>query len=203
MQTAKEKYLTILRDKHSERAVFRQSAQKLTEILVFEAMQFLEWKRAEVETPLERTGGIKLSYPIALIPILRSGLAMLPLFEKAFPDAKIGFLGFARDEKTFIPHMYYDRLPEFAKGTEILILDPMLATGGTADAAVATLLGKGFDEEKMLLISIIAAPEGIALLEKKYPKLKRVIAAIDRGLNQNKFILPGIGDFGDRYFGTD
>lgn len=203
MQTAKEKYLTILRDKHADRSAFRAASQKITEILVFEAMQFLEWKRTEVETPLEKTAGIKLAQPIALIPILRSGLAMLPPFEKAFSEAKIGFLGLKRDETTYVPHLYYERMPELEKGTEILILDPMLATGGTAECALSKLIERGFEEEKILLVSIIAAPEGIALLERKFPKIKRIIAAIDRGLSQNKFILPGIGDFGDRYFGTD
>lgn len=203
MLTAKERFLTILRDKNSDRASFRRAAIKITEILVFEAMQHLDWKRADIETPLEKTAGIAPSRPTALIPILRSGLAMLPHFEAAFPDSKIGFLGFQRDEHTFLPTLYYDRLPAISKETEVLLLDPMLATGGTADAAIEVLKKKGINEERLILVSIIAAPDGAAIIERKHPKVKLVIGTVDRGLNSKKFIVPGIGDFGDRYFGTD
>ncbi|CRX39126.1 uracil phosphoribosyltransferase [Estrella lausannensis] len=130
MLTAKERFLTLLRDKHSDRATFRRAAIRITEILVFEAMQHLDWKKIEIDTPLETTPGVAPSRPTALIPILRSGLAMLPQFEAAFPDSKIGFLGFQRDEETFIPRLYYDRLPRISKETEVMLLDPMLATGG-------------------------------------------------------------------------
>lgn len=136
-----------------------------------------------------------------LVAILRAGLVMLPAFQEKFKGAPIGLIGIRRDEETAIPHHYYDKLPFLSPTAHILVLDPMLATGGSANLALNLLKSRGAN--RMTLISMISAPEGVALIKKNHPAVSLYTVALDRGLDEHKFIVPGLGDFGDRYFGTD
>jgi uracil phosphoribosyltransferase len=170
----KEKFLKILRDRSTSRVAFREAADKLG-ILMAE------------EIHVEKA---------TLVPILRAGIALLHPFQKKFPAAPIGFLGIRRDEKTALPHLYYENLPPLTE--QILILDPMLATGGSANLAIDRLKSKG--AKHIHLISVIASRDGIEAIKKRHQDIKIYSVAIDETLDADKFIVPGLGDFGDRYF---
>jgi uracil phosphoribosyltransferase len=137
-----------------------------------------------------------------LVPILRSGIALLPAFLKQLPHANVGMLGLARDKQTHLPKIYYKNIPRSDAGTTVIVLDPVLATGGTAQAAIELLLEEGLTQENILLAGLICAPEGIAPLQEKYPGVRTHFLAVGEGLDEHKYIIPGIGDFGDRFFGT-
>lgn len=137
-----------------------------------------------------------------VVPILRSGLAMLPAFLSVFPEATVGVVGLQRDEKTAIAAWYYHHLPQFDNKTQIIIIDPMIATGGTAVETIAYLMEHGASTEHILMVSIISAPEGIRNIHEHFPAVRIICAAHDVGLTKDKRITPGLGDFGDRYFGT-
>lgn len=198
----KDILLTTLRNKTSSQAEFRSATEKLGAVLANEASAFLERRHTDIETPLATFPGNVLKNEVVLIPILRSGLALLPPFLKYFDSAKVGFIGMRRDEDTAIAHCYYENLPKISTDDNIIILEPMLATGGSAFYAIQKLLEKGFKQEKMILVSIIGASEGVAKIESELPNVHLVLAQYDTLLTSNKFILPGLGDFGDRYFGT-
>jgi uracil phosphoribosyltransferase len=153
-----------------------------------------------VQTPLERMTGTALARQVTLVPILRAGLGMADGVLKILPDARMGHLGVRRDETTLEPIAYYQKLPPDIAGTEVLLIDPMLATGGSAIAAVSYLKNAGV--ENMKFVCLVAAPEGIEALHRQHPEIRIYCAAIDRQLNQKGYILPGLGDAGDRIFGT-
>ena len=202
MKRALNIYMTILRDKHSSCATFRWAAEKITELLIEEVFNYLEEEPCRVETPLASTSGFRLKKVPLLLPILRSGMTMVPPFLRYFPDAPVGVVGLKRDEETAQAHWYYNNVPVTKDEQLVVILDPMIATGGTGAETVQFLLNRGIQENKILFVSIISSPEGIALLQGRYPSIRIISAACDQGLNKEKFIIPGIGDFGDRYFGT-
>lgn len=195
--------LTILRETNTSRSAFRQAAEQLSLLLAGECSQFLDKKSISVTTPLASTEGEIVGSDIVIIPILRAGLAMLPQFLRFYPQSSIGFFGMRRNETTKQPNLYYENLPPINGSQNIIILDPMIATGGSGILALQKLLAAGACEEKIIYSGIIAAPEGINRLKSSFPNIKISIAAIDKSLNENAFIVPGIGDFGDRFFGTE
>jgi uracil phosphoribosyltransferase len=196
-------FLTQLRDKKSKISIFRSAALKLSHLLAQETLELVKVKKVKIQTPLAETNGEILDKNIVLIPILRSGVALLPTFLYYFEQAKVGFIGLKRDEKTAIAHEYYRNLPKIDKNDQVLLLDPMLATGGSSVDAIKILLDNGAREENIIGVYLISAPSGMALIKKTFPKLRLIIGVEDEALNNKKYILPGIGDFGDRFFGTD
>lgn len=194
--------ISILRNKNTTSLEFRRASEQLASILAFQVAELLDEQAVSIQTPLAQTQGFKIKNSIALVPILRSGLALLPSFLQCYPHATIGFIGMRRHEITAIPENYYSNLPVFNKEDTIIVLEPMLATGGSLSVALQLLLEKNVPEEKIIVANVIASPEGYALLTKKFPKVRFLIAQMDEALNEYKFIVPGLGDFGDRYFGT-
>jgi uracil phosphoribosyltransferase len=195
-----ENSLVALRDVSTGTDDFRRHARLLTLILAFHVLQDLPTREVRVETPLEPTRGDVIDRSVIFVPVLRAGLAMLDAMSDFVPGSKVGFVGLERDEQTAIAHSYYQKLPAQLAGAETIILDPMLATGGSAVATVELL--KKNRASSIRLACVVAAPEGIALLQGQHPDVRIFTAVIDRSLNDRKFILPGLGDFGDRYFGT-
>ncbi len=198
----KQTLLTILRDKKTDIAKFRKTSQILAELLAGEVFNYLAKEKIKVETPIATTTGYRVKNHVVLIPILRSGLALLPAFVDFFQDATIGCIGLKRDEKTAIPHLYYKNLPKISKNDDVIILDPMIATGGSGSDAIKILKKEGIKEEKMIFAAVIASEQGIKSLKKNFPKMKIFCVQTDPKLNKNFFIVPGLGDFGDRFFGT-
>lgn len=192
--------VATLREKSTSSQVFRQAAKCVTRYLVAAAAADLPTQAQNVQTPLETTSVQRLAEPPVLVPILRAGLGMLDAALDMLPQASVGYLGLERDEHTAVARAYYQKLPPM-KGRRVWVLDPMLATGGTALQALAALAE--LQPERMDVIAIIAAPEGVAEVERKMPGVRIWLGALDRELNENKFILPGLGDFGDRLYGTD
>lgn len=196
--------LTALRDKHTDNTTFRLLADELVTLLAYEATRGIRVNEITVETPLESTKGVKLAGPTpVIVPILRAGLGMLDGMLRVLPTAEVGFLGMVRDEQTLIASTYADRLPDNLKGRQVFVLDPMLATGGTLVAAMELLFERGADD--IVAIALIAAPEGIARVEQAFGKdvnVTVVTAGLDAGLNDRGYIVPGLGDAGDRLFGA-
>lgn len=193
--------LTYLRDKDTPSSVFRNILRRLTSLMVFEVTKDFEVSEKEVETPLEVTQGYALKSEIVFVPILRAGLGMVDAFLEFIPEAKVGHIGLYRDEETLKPVDYYFKFPKNLDKSIIIILDPMLATGGSICTAISYLKERGAN--KIKVVSLIAAPEGIDRLIKEHPDVQIYIAVLDRQLNQKGFILPGLGDAGDRIFGTE
>lgn len=192
--------LTSLRDRSTSPPVFRTLAKRLTIALVLEAVRGLPAVDVEVETPLERTAGRTISPDLVAVPILRAGLGMLEAVTELFPEVSVGYIGLERDDITLKPTSYYEKLPPVA-GRHVLLLDPMLATGGSAAAACTSIAGKG--PAHIVFVCVVAAPQGVAKLAEAHPEVPVITAALDRDLNQKGYILPGLGDFGDRLFGTE
>jgi uracil phosphoribosyltransferase len=191
--------LTRLRDASTEPAQFRALARQLTLLLAVEATRDLPVREHTVQTPLETAQGHSLAQPIVAVPILRAGLGMLEAITELFTDVRVGYIGLERDETTAVARAYYCKLPPIGT-SRVLLLDPMLATGGSAAQAVEVLLKAGAQD--IVHICVVAAPEGVRLLNERFPQVRIVAASIDRGLNDRKFIVPGLGDFGDRLYGT-
>lgn len=191
--------LMALRDRTTPAAVFRSVTKRLTTVLMVEASRALPTRPDQVMTPLEEALGRTLAQPIVAVPILRAGLGMLDAVVELFPEVRVGYLGLERDEATFQPSEYYAKLPPL-EDAPTFVLDPMLATGGSADAALDSVKEAGAEHVRM--VSVVAAPEGVKALEESHPDVDIITAAIDRELNENAYILPGLGDFGDRLFGT-
>jgi len=198
----KRTLITILRDRNSTIEQFREASDQLGTVLAVECDALFPKAALFVDTPLARTHGVRFKHESVLVPILRSGLALLPPFMSFHPKARVGFIGARRDEKTAIPELYYMKLPEFGPHDPILLLDPMIATGGSATLAVKVLKNAGALEKQITLIAFIASPEGVTRFQKECPEVGLVVAQIDEGLNDQNWIIPGLGDFGDRYFGT-
>jgi len=191
--------LTQLRNKHTPPEVFRSLTRKLTTILAIEATRSLSVESVTVETPLEESQGTVLSTRLVVVPILRAGLGMLEAVVDLYPDVSVGYIGMERDHATAVANSYYLKLPP-VEGRTVLLIDPMLATGGSVDQALAAIRSRG--AEAMILVCIVAAPEGVERITKHHPDVPIYAAALDRELNPAKYILPGIGDFGDRLYGT-
>jgi len=193
--------LGLLRDVSTDTQRFRQLVRELTLLLTYEATKELATEEVEVETPLERTTVQRISgKKVAICPILRAGVGMLDAVLSLISGARVGFIGLYRDEETLEAVEYYVKLPQDIAERDVIVLDPMLATGNSTAAAVALVKKAG--AQSIRLISIIAAPEGIARLEAEHADVAIVVAAVDRRLNERGFIVPGLGDAGDRLYGT-
>ena len=195
-----EDVLAALRDHHTPCDVFRQLAHRVSLLLVAEATRDLPLAEATVETPLETATVRRLAARVVGVPVLRAGLGMLDALLDLVPQAQVGYFGLERDEVTAVARRYYEKVPTDLGDASVFLLDPMLATGGSATMAIEGLAELG--ARRVRLLSIVAAPEGIAHLKATVPDATVYTAAIDRELNARKFILPGLGDFGDRLFGT-
>ncbi|MGH2789928.1 MAG: uracil phosphoribosyltransferase [Actinomycetota bacterium] len=191
--------LLALRDRTTPPALFRSITKRLTTILMIEATRDLPTTQRAVSTPLEETSGATLDGPIVAVPILRAGLGMLDAVVELFPEVRVGYLGLERDEATFQPSEYYAKLPSLQDAVTF-VLDPMLATGGSASAALESVKKAGAGAVRM--VSVVSAPEGVKVLQDDHPDVDIITAGLDRELNSTAYILPGLGDFGDRLFGT-
>jgi uracil phosphoribosyltransferase len=192
--------LALLRDTSTEPKKFRELVREISWLLGYEALADARTAPITVQTPLETTAGAELADRIGLIPILRAGLGMVDAMLELMPTAEVWHLGLFRDERTLRPVEYYNKLPDTATVDLCLILDPMLATGGSATAAIEVL--KNWGARRIKLINLIAAPEGVRAVAEAHPDVTMHCAALDRQLNEKGYILPGLGDAGDRQFGT-
>jgi len=193
--------LGLLRDVTTTTQMFRQLVNELTLLLTYEATKGLADEEIEIETPLERMIARQISgKKVAVCPILRAGMGMLDAVLSLVPGARVGFIGLFRDEETLEPVEYYVKLPGDIADRDVILLDPMLATGNSTAAAVDTVKRSGATSVR--LIALIAAPEGIERVHREHPDVHIVVASVDRGLNDQGYILPGLGDAGDRLYGT-
>ena len=191
--------LLALRDQWTQPTLFRALTKRLTTVLMLEATRDLPTEATTIETPLEEAEGLKLAQPMVAVPILRAGLGMLDAVVDLFPEVRVGYLGLERDEATFQPSEYYAKLPRLEDACTF-VLDPMLATGGSAGAALEAVKSAGATWVRM--VSVVSAPEGVNALQEQHPDVDIVTAALDRELNPSAYIVPGLGDFGDRLYGT-
>lgn len=192
--------LATLRDKTTPPELFRRMAVRISLLLAAEATRDVPAAPSEVETPLGPAAARRVRGSVVVVPVLRAGLGMLDAVLELIPSARVGHIGLQRDEITAVASQYYSRLPGDLGGSFVLMIDPMLATGGSAVAALDLLRHAGARQVRM--ICIVAAPEGIALVERHHPDTVIYTPAVDQGLNAHKFIVPGLGDFGDRLYGT-
>jgi uracil phosphoribosyltransferase len=192
--------LARVRDERTQPQEFRRLLGEIASLMIYEATRSLRVKKISVRTPLEEAVGFTLEREIVLVPVLRAGLGMLNPILDIIPHARVGFIGLKREESTLKAHFYHKSLPKDPGRCEVILIDPMLATGGSAVAALEFLREQG--ARRVRLVSLVAAPEGIARVRKCFPAVPIFTAAIDRGLNENAYILPGLGDAGDRLFGT-
>jgi uracil phosphoribosyltransferase len=192
--------LSILRKSTTGIAEFRSALSRIATILAYFALKDLPLRKTEINTPITSTEGYEIDTEIIVVPILRAGLSLVDAIINFIPDAKVGHLGMYRDEKTHNPVDYYSNLPGGIENALTLVVDPMLATGGSADDAISFLKNQG--AENIRFISLISAPEGLERISKKFPDVSIITAAVDEKLNSDAFIVPGLGDAGDRYFGT-
>jgi uracil phosphoribosyltransferase len=192
--------LASLRDRNTQPAVFRSLTRRLTLALVLEATRDLNTRVEEVNTPLETTEGKRIAGGLVAVPILRAGLGMLEAVTDTFPGVSVGYIGLERDDETLEPTEYYEKLPPL-EGKQVLLLDPMLATGGSAARAAKSIMSNG--PASLRMICVVAAPEGVRAMEEAHPDVPIFAGALDRELNDRGYILPGIGDFGDRLYGTE
>ncbi len=193
--------ITMLRDKNTDTKNFRELAEEISMLEAYEVTRDLPLEEVEVETPLMKTKSkILAGRSIGVVPILRAGLGMVDGILKLVPNAKVGHIGLYRDPKTFQPVEYYCKLPADATERILIVVDPMLATGGSAAAAIGFLKARGCTNIK--LMCLIAAPEGVKAVQDAHPDVDVYVAALDEKLNDHKYILPGLGDAGDRLFGT-
>jgi uracil phosphoribosyltransferase len=191
--------LTALRDANTDNAAFRAVLGELTLMLVYEATRDCPRESVAVTTPLAETIGARLATPPLLVAVLRAGLGMVEHTHTLLPEASVGFVGVARDEQTALPTPYLESLPDDLAGRPVIVLDPMLATGGSMTHAIGLLQRRG--AEDITILCVVAAPEGVAALQKMAPHARLFTAAIDDGLNGDAYIVPGLGDAGDRQFG--
>ena len=191
--------LTRLRDIRTQPEEFRRCLAEVAALMVYEATTSFETHAIEVQTPLAKAQGRQLAHPVVLVPVLRAGLGMLSSILQLMPHAGVGFIGVKRDETTFKAEVYHKSLPEDLSGFEVILIDPMLATGGSALAALRLLTERR--AARIRVVSLVAAPEGIQTLQKQFPRLPIFVAAIDQRLNEKAYIVPGLGDAGDRLFG--
>lgn len=193
--------ITMLRDSQTSIKEFRELVKEISTLMWYEVTRDLPLKEITIDTPItSATSKVISGIKLALVPILRSGLAMSEGIESIMPSIKIGHIGLYRETETLMPKDYYCKLPTDIETSEAIVLEPMLATGGSTCAAIEILRAKGVKDIKIM--SLIAAPEGIKLIEEKYPDVKIYVCSVDKGLDEHGFIVPGFGDAGDRMFGT-
>ena len=193
-------HLTEMRDASTPPHRFRRHLNLLGRMLFLEATRDLPVADIRVQTPLQETSGVKFSRPMVFVPILRAGLGLLDGILSLVPDACVAHVGIKRNEETAQPQPYYANLPPVIAEADVFLLDPMLATGGSAVEAVRQVKAAG--ASRITMLCVVSCPEGIAALSKAHPDVRIVTAAIDDGLNDRSYIVPGLGDAGDRYFGT-
>jgi uracil phosphoribosyltransferase len=193
--------LTYLRDFSTSHRPFRALLYQIAGLMVYEVTRTFPTITVSVKTPLEETGGVRLAGKITVVPVLRAGLGMAEGILEMMPEARVGHLGIYRDEGTLEPVAYLKRLPRDLNAGPVILVDPMLATGGSAAAAISSLLEAGAEDLRM--ICLVASPEGIRRVLKEHPGLTIYTAAVDRRLNEKGYILPGLGDAGDRLYGTE
>jgi len=192
--------LTRLRDKRTQPQEFRRLLGEIASLMLYEASRSFATRPTAVQTPLAPARGFRIKRDVVLVPVLRAGLGMLDSILQLIPNARVGFIGLKREETTLRAQFYHKSLPKNLSRFEVILIDPMLATGGSAVAALDLLAEQG--AKQVRLVNLVAAPEGIRRVRKSYPKLPIFTAAIDRRLNHKGYILPGLGDVGDRLFGT-
>lgn len=193
--------LTVLRREYTPYGVFRSTLSDVSSILAYEALRGIAMKEVAIETPLERTTGYEVAESVVVVPILRAGLGMVDGFVRFLPEARVGHLGMYRDEQTHEPVDYFSSIPSHIDESLVFVVDPMLATGGSAVGAIGHL--KKVGARSIVLVTLVSAPEGIAFVQEKHPDVPLVTAVIDRELDENAYIRPGLGDAGDRIFGTN
>lgn len=191
--------LTVMRDERTDNAVFRAALRELTLMLVYEATRDAACQPVSIRTPIAETVGWRLAKPPLLVPVLRAGLGMVYEAHAAIPESRVGFVGVARNEETHQPVPYLESLPDDLTALPVMVLDPMLATGGSMTHTVGLLQRRRATD--ITVLCVVAAPEGIAALDKAAPNARLFTVAVDDGLNQMAYIVPGLGDAGDRQFG--
>lgn len=193
--------LTKMRDKNTDHNLFKQRLNEIASLMVYEIFRDYKGKPKDVETPIgEIAHGLDFDSDIVIVPILRAGIGMVEGITSIITRARVGHIGMYRDENTFEPHTYFYKIPSVSKDSYIIVVDPMLATGNSAIDAIKHLQKDGFTNIK--LVSLVGSPEGVKAVEASCPNVDIYLAAIDKGLNENKYIVPGLGDAGDRIFGT-
>lgn len=193
--------LSIMRDKNTNTIVFKENLDEIAMLMAYEVTKDLPLVEYSIETPICKTVGKKLAKQIILVPILRAGIGLVDGFRRIIPSAKVGHIGLQRDEETLQPIEYYAKFPKGIEDAIIIVVDPMLATGGSASATITSLKKRG--AKNIHLVCLLAAPEGVAVIEKEHPDVNLTLAALDDKLNSKGYIVPGLGDAGDRLFGTD
>jgi len=192
--------LTIIRNKETKTKEFRETVSEIAALLTYEITRNLSLKEKEIETPVSKTLGFELKDEVVIVPILRAGLGMVDGIHNLIPSAKIGHIGLYRDEKTLEAKEYYAKFPLEIENSIVLLIDPMLATGNSTIKAIEILKEKKAKE--IIFVGLVGSPEGVEKLQKAYPETKIYLAALDEKLNENGYIVPGLGDAGDRLFGT-
>lgn len=192
--------LTVLRRRETPHGAFREKVSDAAAILAYEAMREIEMEEVRIDTPLETATGYQVADRVVVVPILRAGLGLMGGFLRYVPEAHVGHLGMQRDEETHEPEGYYAKLPDGLDRARVFVVDPMLATGGSATHAIDALKEQG--ARRLTFACLVAAPEGVRALEEAHPDVPVVAAALDRELDENAFIRPGLGDAGDRIYGT-
>jgi uracil phosphoribosyltransferase len=192
--------LSLLRNRLTGTKEFRETLQEIAGLMAYEITRDVPVREIEIETPLQHCLASQLSKEVVLVPVLRAGLGMVEGISSLIPTAKVGHMGLYRDHQTLEPMKYYAKFPENLGDSVVLLLDPMLATGGSASAAISNLKEEGASHIK--LICIVGAPEGVARIEQDHPDVNIYLTALDEGLNESGYIVPGLGDAGDRLFGT-
>ena len=193
--------LSIMRDKNTNTIVFKENLDEIAMLMAYEVTKDLPLVEYPIETPICKTVGKKLAKQIILVPILRAGIGLVDGFKRIIPSAKVGHIGLQRDEETLQPIEYYAKFPKGIEDAIVIVVDPMLATGGSASATITSLKKRG--AKNIHLVCLLAAPEGVAVIEKEHPDVNLTLAALDDKLNSKGYIVPGLGDAGDRLFGTD
>lgn len=194
---------TIIRDQHASREDFVFYSRRIIRLLLEAAMDLLPFDEHDVTTPVGETyHGLKFASKLCAVPVIRAGESMEAELREVHPGIRIGKILIQRDKETKLPHLYYSNLPEDIGERFVLLLEPMLATGGSALAAIRVLLEADVKEENVILVNFLASPEGLDAVSQAHPKLEIITSSIEEKLNDNAFMVPGIGDFGDRYFGT-
>lgn len=192
--------MAIIRNKHTDTKTFRENVNEVCSLIAYEITRDLMTKTVEVETPIAATSCKILAKDVVIVPILRAGLGMVDGIHNVIPTAKIGHIGLYRDEETLQPHTYYAKFPKVLPNAQIMIVDPMLATGGSAVAAVDLIKKAGGKDIRF--VGLVGCPEGIAMLHEHHPDVDIYLVAVDERLNEIGYIVPGLGDCGDRLFGT-
>ena len=193
--------LSILRNKKTSNSLFRQTMNEISYLIAAEVLKYVKFKKISIQTPIKKTTGKNLSQAIVIVPILRAGLGLVEGFVRLLPDAEKGHIGLYRDEQTYKPVEYLCKLPKI-KNKMFIVLDPMLATGNSCVEAINLLKKSGVSIDNILLVSLLAAPEGVKNVKNSHKGLRLFTCSVDQGLNKKKFIIPGLGDAGDRYMGT-